>query len=235
MNLSDHLPQLTEDQIAQLNTLTDLFLETNKQINLSSIRDRDGVLIKHVVDSLLILPYLKLKAKDKVLDVGTGGGFPGLALAIVYPEVHFTLLDATQKKINAVQAMSDSLGLKNMETEWDRAEELAHEGDFRHQFDLVISRALAHFGTNLELCMPFVRPGGKFFAYQGPEMAEKWMNYNDMAKKLGGKLISCHNTVLPVEEAKRCFIEVEQTTACINSFPRPTSQIRKRPLEPETY
>lgn len=231
MNLSDHLPNLTEEQVSQLHTLTDLFLETNQKINLSSIRERDAVLLKHVVDSLLILPYLSLKPKQRVLDVGTGGGFPGIALAVALPEVHFTLLDATQKKINAVQMMADEVGLKNVDTEWGRAEEMAHDGEFRHQFDLVVSRALAHFGTNLELCLPFTRPGGRFFAYQGPEMIEKWQNYEEVAQKLGGKIIACHEAELPENGGKRCFIEVEQVSVCINSYPRPTSQIKKKPLE----
>lgn len=208
--LKKYLPHLPEDQITQLNALADLFLEANQKVNLSAIRDRDGVLLKHIVDSLLILPFLNLKAKDRVLDVGTGGGFPGLALAIIFPEVHFCLLDATRKKVDAVQMMADALGLSNVRTLWGRAEELGKDREFRQQFDLVVSRALAKFEENLKLCLPFVRPGGRFFAYQGPELLKSWQLHQALARKLGGHIITCHESILPGEEAVRCFVEVER-------------------------
>ena len=226
----DDLPNLTKKEIAQLNTLTDLFLSWNRKLNLSSIRDRDGIIIRHIVDSLLILPYLHLNPQDRVLDLGTGGGFPGLPLAIIYPQVEFTLMDATKKKIDAVQTMATELGLTNVSTEWGRAEELGHREDLRQHFDLVVARALAGFSTLLEYCLPFVRPAGTFIAYQGPDILNEVKPLESVIQKLGGKLKAIHESVLPGEGAKRVFIDIEKVEITPKIFPRRSGIPKKKPL-----
>lgn len=231
MNLSEHLPQLSPTQIAKLEQLADLFLEWNSKLNLSAIRDRDGVLLKHIIDSLLILPYHLFNHGDTVLDLGTGGGFPGLALAIAYPTVRFTLVDATEKKIRAVEAMAKELGLQNVRCLSGRAEELARKRDMREHFDVVVARALAGFSTLLEYTLPFVKVGGHFIAYQGPELAEECQQYSGVAKKLGGKIVHVHMTQLPIEGAKRCFIVIKKEQLTPPPYPRQVGMPKKNPLE----
>jgi len=231
MNLSHHLPSLSSDQIKQLEQLADLFLDWNSKLNLSAIRDREGVLLKHIVDSLLILPFHHIYPGQKVLDMGTGGGFPGLALAIACPEANFTLVDATEKKIKAVFAMAQSLNLKNVRCLSGRAEEMGQNKQYREQFDRVVARALAHFSTLLEYCLPFVKVGGQFIAYQGPELIEEWKNYQGVASQLSSKILECEEAVLPQEDAKRCFIVVEKVKPLSPVYPRRVGVPKKTPLE----
>lgn len=232
MNLSAHLPQLSSNQIQKLEQLADVFLEWNSKLNLSAIRDRDGVLVKHIIDSLLVYPFHLFNHGDTALDLGTGGGFPGLALAIAYPTVRFTLVDATEKKIRAVESMAKELGLNNVRCMSGRAEELARLRDMREHFDVVVARALAGFSTLLEYCLPFVKVGGKFIAYQGPELAEECFTYSGVAKKLGGKIVTVHTSVLPIEEAKRCFIVINKENPIPPPYPRQVGTPKKSPLMP---
>lgn len=230
MQLSDHLPQLSPTQIQKLKQLADVFLDWNSKLNLSAIRDREGVLVKHIIDSLLILPYHLFNHGDTVLDLGTGGGFPGLALAIAYPTARFTLVDATEKKIRAVEAMAKELGLQNVRCLSGRAEELARKRDMREHFDVVVARALAGFSTLLEYTLPFVKVGGQFVAYQGPELAEECYNYSGVAKKLGGQIDAVHLAKLPLEEAQRCFIVVKKVALTPPPYPRQVGTPKKSPL-----
>ena len=224
------LPDLSTHQCQKLEQLADLFLEWNQKLNLSAIRDRDGILVKHIIDSLLILPFHLFNPGDTVLDLGTGGGFPGLALAIVYPRARFTLVDATEKKVRAVEAMAKALALTNVRCLSGRAEELARKRDMREHFDVVVARALAGFPTLLEYCLPFVKIGGHFIAYQGPELAEECHNFSGVAKKLGGRIEIVHLAKLPIEEAKRCFIVIKKENLTPPPFPRQLGTPKKNPL-----
>ncbi len=229
--LSTFLPTLAADQITQLNTLADIFLEWNQKLNLSAIRDREGVIMKHIVDSLLIMEYDQINAGQRILDLGTGGGFPGLALAIVFPETNFVLVDATEKKIRAVESMADALGLKNVKCVAARAEELGRDKAHREQYDLVVARALAGFSTLLEYCLPFVRPGGHFIAYQGPELSESWQEFQAVAKKLSAQIIGCETAVLPdLDQSQRCFVSVEKLSVINKAYPRRIGIPKKKPL-----
>lgn len=232
MNLPTYLPTLSVDQIAKLEQLADVFLDWNQKLNLSAIRDRDGVLLKHIVDSLLVLPFTPIQGGNKVLDMGTGGGFPGLALAIAFPDAQFTLVDSTEKKIRAVSAMAKSLDLKNVRCISGRAEELGRDLQLREQFDVVVARAVAPFTVLLEYCLPFVKVGGRFIAYQGPELIEECRRYSDVVKKLGGVIEAVHNAQLPIENASRCFIDIKKERRIPATFPRPVGIPRKTPLMP---
>ena len=230
IDLSHHLSTLNPQQLTQLERLADVFLEWNQKINLSAIRDREGVLLKHIVDSLLILPFEWIKEGDRVLDLGTGGGFPGLALAIAYPNAHFTLLDATEKKMKAVQAMVNKLNLSNVTCLIGRAEELGRDPDLREQFDVVVARALAEFSTLLEYCLPFVKVGGKFVAYQGPELQDDWKQYKGAAEELSSGIIDVKTARLPIEEAGRCFVVLKKMRKISEKYPRRVGIPKKKPL-----
>jgi len=230
IQLQTLLPDLPANQIQQLERLAGLFLEWNQKLNLSAIRDLDGVLLKHIVDSLLILPFHLFNPGDTVLDLGTGGGFPGLALAIVYPRAKFTLVDATEKKIRAVVAMAKELELRNVRCLAGRAEELAWDRTLREHFDVVVARALAGFPTLLEYCLPFVKVGGKFIAYQGPELLEQWKTYVPVSHELSSGIIDVKEATLLVENAKRCFVILKKMRTISQRYPRAVGIPKKKPL-----
>lgn len=208
-----HLPTLSQQQIQKLLHLTDLFLSWNQKLNLSAIRDQDGILIKHVLDSLLLLPLHLIEPGQRVLDLGTGGGFPGLTLAIAYPETTFTLLDATLKKLKVVQDMTQKLKLSNVHVVHGRAEDLNKTAEFRARFDRVVSRAVAKFPMLLKYAIPFIKPNGFLIAYQGPEMINTWQSFQPQAKKLHSHIERVIETTLPIENAKRCFVIVKKLLA----------------------
>lgn len=221
---------MSDKQHEQLGRLCELFLEWNSKINLSAIRDTDGVMVKHILDSLLILPFELVQVGQKVLDLGTGGGFPGLALAISYPQTEFVLVDSTAKKVNAVQDIAQQLGLENVRCVIGRAEALGRNPRYREQFDVVIARALAGFSTLLEYTLPFVKVGGHFVAYQGPELKDTWKTFEGVAEQLGGRISELKEAVLPVEEAERCFVVVEKADGISEKYPREVGIPKKSPL-----
>ncbi len=210
--------------------LADLFLDWNSKLNLSAIRTKEGVMIKHIADSLLIQTFGWIKEGDRVLDLGTGGGFPGLALAIAYPKTHFTLCDATEKKLNAVESMAKSLQLTNVFFLLGRAEELGRDKKFREHFDVVVARALGKWTTVLEYTIPFVRVNGKFIAYQGPEVLQILDASRPVIRELSAELKDVRESSLPENQGKRVFVVIKKISPLSQRFPRATGIPQKNPL-----
>ncbi len=231
LSIAQYFPTLPEDQVEILDKLAERFEYWNGQLNLSAIRDPEGILMKHVVDSLLIQQFDWIQDDMRVMDLGTGGGFPGLALAAIYPQTEFILVDSTEKKVKTVETMAEELGLSNVGCFIGRAEDLGQDRDFRAQFDVVVARALAGFSTLMEFCLPFVSTGGKMIAYQGPDMIDSWQDYQGVAKKLSAEISACEATELPDEErSKRCFVVVDKVKKMNPAFPRRNGIPKKTPL-----
>lgn len=163
---------LESDQQLQFEKLLSLFLAKNSQVNLSAIRDETGVIQRHFIDSLSIRELPEWSRAERVLDFGTGGGFPGLPLAIIAPEKRFTLLDATRKKLDAVGEFARELGLENVVTRWGRGEDAQLVKYYRNTFDLVTARAVTYLPDLLTLISPYVRKGGYLIAYKTPSDEE---------------------------------------------------------------
>jgi len=156
---------LTKEQIEKFELFLKLFIEKNSQINLSAIRDEDGIIEKHFLDSLILSKYLKLKWK--VLDLGTGGWFPGIPLKIIDKhDAEFTLLDSVGKKITAVNEFSEKLDLENIEWIQGRAEEMWQDKKYRWTYDYIVSRSVAYFPTLLEYTIPLLKVWGTFVSYK---------------------------------------------------------------------
>lgn len=228
--LSLNLSNLSAQQILQLEKLSDCFLQWNSQLNLSAIRDREGVLLKHIIDSLLVLPFDQIPAGSSVIDIGTGGGFPGIALAIALPSCSFTLADSTAKKLSAVQSMIETLGIPNAKTLLGRAETLGQNQKYRERFDIAVTRAVGPFPVMLEYSLPFIKPGGKLIAYQGPEIKDQWKKYQPIAKTLASEIVEALETLLPIENAKRFFVIVKKTGKLNAQYPRREGLPLKKPL-----
>ena len=158
---------------ARFEELTRLTLEWNEKINVTAIRDPKEFMQKNVIDSLTLLGREELASAKTVLDLGTGGGYPGLPLAMCCPDKEFLLMDAVGNKLKVVEAVAESLGLTNVRTIHLRAEDMAKDRTYREQFDLVVSRAVANMSTLSEYCLPFVKVGGNFVAYKTADASEE--------------------------------------------------------------
>ena len=166
----------------------DLVLDRNEHINLTAVKDRNEALVKHVLDSLTITDLPEYKAAEKIIDVGTGAGFPGALLAIVSPEKEFTLLDSTLKRLRVIDEFAQTLNINNLKTVHARAEEVSGKPDFRESFDLCVSRAVANLEKLSGWCLPFVRKEGSFIAYKGESYEEELQQAAKALKKNRARL-----------------------------------------------
>ena len=157
---------LTEKQIEQFEKYYELLVEWNKVMNLTGITEFDEVMQKHFVDSVAAAEYVEMEKINSLIDVGTGAGFPGIPLKIVYPHLQVTLLDSLNKRIKFLDEVVDNLGLTGIETVHGRAEDAAKKAEYREQFELSVSRAVANLASLTEYCLPFVKVGGKFVSYK---------------------------------------------------------------------
>lgn len=177
-----------ESTADRLLSYLDLVLERNEHINLTAVRDRDEAIVKHVLDSLAICDLPEYKAAKKVIDVGTGAGFPGALLAIVNPDKEFTLLDSTLKRLRVIDEFAEALEISNLKTIHARAEEINRKPGYSGAFDLCVSRAVADLDTLSKWCLPFVRKGGSFIAYKGENYSEELERADKTLKKLSGRI-----------------------------------------------
>ncbi|MDO4545898.1 MAG: 16S rRNA (guanine(527)-N(7))-methyltransferase RsmG [Bacillota bacterium] len=166
----------------------DEILRLNEQINLTAIKDREEFLQKHYLDSLLCVGSDEFKKARRIIDVGTGAGFPGVPLAVAFPEKEFLLVDSLNKRVKIVAEICESLSIDNVCVLHGRAEELARRKDLREAFDLCVSRAVANMSTLTEYCLPFVKVGGAFIAYKGPDCGEELAAAAKAIETLGGSL-----------------------------------------------
>ena len=177
-----------KQKVSTLLAYLDLVLVRNEHINLTAVRDRDEALVKHVLDSLEIADLPEYKEAKKIIDVGTGAGFPGALLAIVSPEKEFTLLDSTLKRLRVIDEFAETLNLSNLRTVHARAEEISRKPEFSEAFDICVSRAVANLEKLSGWCLPFVRKGGSFIAYKGENYEEELAQASKVLKKNKSRL-----------------------------------------------
>ena len=168
--------ELTNKQVSQFIKFYEMLVEWNKVMNLTGITEYDEVVMKHFVDSLSIVKVNGFDNVTSIIDVGTGAGFPGIPLKIVFPEIKITLLDSLNKRIKFLNAVIDELELENIETIHGRAEDFSKKEDYREQYDLCVSRAVANLATLSEYCLPYVKVGGCFIPYKSGEIDEELNN-----------------------------------------------------------
>ena len=226
--LSDLNIDLTEKQIEQFLKYYEILVETNKVMNLTAITEFDEVIEKHFLDSLSLVRVFDLNRNVKILDLGTGAGFPGIPLKIAFPEIDIVLADSLNKRVKFLNEVVETLHLKQVETVHGRAEELARNKKYREQFDLCTSRAVANLSSLSEYCIPFVKEGGRFISYKSGEIEEEV----DQAKRaihiLGGKLDQIYKFNL--HEQKRSFVIIEKVKKTPSVYPRKAGTPTKEPL-----
>ncbi len=213
----------------------DGLLEWNKKVNLTSITNPQEFITKHYLDSLTVADSYELEDAETIIDIGTGGGFPGVPLAIFFPDKQFVLVDSLEKRLKIIDALCQDCQIKNVRTVHGRAEELAHKKEFREKFDVCVSRAVGNLSTLSEYCLPFVAVGGTFIAFKGPDGEEEATEAEGAIMKLGGALSGIEEAeidTLPEEEALHhtlVYIEKEERTA--KQYPRKAGKPSKEPLK----
>ena len=221
--------EINEDAFARLDKFAELLIETNKSFNLTAIKEPDDVTVKHFADCLAIFKYVNIPENAKIIDVGTGAGFPGLVLKLSRPDINMTFLDSTKKKLGFIENVLNACGV-NGETLHMRAEEAAQLSKYREQFDFATARAVAALPVLSEYCLPFVKQGGSFVSMKSAESNEEMETAKKAIGILGGKIESDIVFDL-VENMPRRIITIKKNSQTPTKYPRPSAQIAKKPLK----
>lgn len=224
---------LSDTQKEQFLKYYELLVERNGFMNLTAITEFDDVMKKHFTDSLsLVKAYSEIRTeKLKVIDIGTGAGFPGIPLKIVFPQIELTLLDSLQKRLKFLQEVIDQLGLGEVELIHGRAEDFCKPSMKREQYDLCVSRAVANLATLSELCLPYVKVGGKFIPYKSEKAEEEVKAAKKAIGLLGGEVKDQIEFELPESNIGRTLVVIEKKNATPKKFPRKAGMPAKEPIQ----
>lgn len=204
-------------------------LDYNEHTNLTRITEDDEFNVKHFLDSLSLLKIDKFNGKEKVIDIGTGAGFPGVPLKLYNENLDITLLDSLRKRTDFLDGVIEDLELKDIRTIHARAEELARKPEYREQFDIAVSRAVANLATLTEYAMGFVKVGGYFISQKGPEYKEEMKNAKNAIEVMGGTIEDVIHTPLP-NDIDHYIIVIKKIKATNKKYPRAGGKPRKSPL-----
>lgn len=221
---------LTDLQIEQFLVYYEMLIEWNQVMNLTAITEYDDVMKKHFIDSISLCKAYDVSREISCIDVGTGAGFPGLALKIAYPNMQVTLLDSLNKRIQFLNAVIDKLGLAGVETVHGRAEDFAKPGKLREKFDLCVSRAVANLSTLSEYCLPFVKEGGCFISYKSEKISEEMKTAKNAISILGGEINGQVEFMLPDSDIYRNLFIIEKKKITPKKYPRKAGLPGKEPL-----
>ena len=208
-----------------------LVLERNEQINLTAITDPEEFRLKHFEDSISIIDYPEYQDAVRIMDLGTGAGFPGVPLAISSPEKKFVLMDSLNKRLKVIDEFCNELDIPNVETLHGRAEELAKNMEYKDGFDLVVSRAVANLSTLTELALPFVKTNGYFLAYKGPEAGEEIRQAKKAFEALGGKYIETRETKMENFGISHNIVIIRKVKPTPKRFPRKPGEAGRNPIK----
>ena len=220
---------VSDDLIEKLEIYAKELKEWNEKINLTAITDDEGIAVKHFIDSLMLLKYVDIPENSKIIDVGTGAGFPGLVIAATRPDVKVTLLDSTGKKLKVVNDIGEKMGLSNYEILNMRAEEAGQKKEYREIYDFATARAVAELRVLSEYCLPFVKQNGYFISMKGALADKEIENASNALKTLSGKIEEKYNFNL-CDAGERNIIKIKKISQIPTKYPRVSAQIAKKPL-----
>lgn len=220
---------LSDKQIEQFMSYATLLTEWNQKMNLTAITEPFEIATKHFLDSLYGLQYIKKGAR--IIDVGTGAGFPGIPLKIAHPSVSLTLLDSLNKRLTFLEAVISEICIKNTQTIHARAEEgSAKKSPLREQFDVSVSRAVSQLNILSEYCLPYVKVGGVFLAYKGSDVTEELDRAKQAITLLGGEISDVFQYTIPETDITHSIVVIKKVKATPEKYPRQQGKISKQPL-----
>ena len=219
---------LSEMQLKQFYAYMNLLIDWNKKINLTAIVEPNEIILKHFVDSLTILKYIS--DGTKIIDVGTGAGFPGIPLKIAKPSIEIVLLDSLQKRINFLEEVIKQLNIEKIKTIHSRVEDFGKDQKYREKFDMATSRAVANLSTLSEYLLPLVKVGGKVISMKGSFIGEELENSKNALNILGGKIEKIEKLNLPNSDMNRNILIINKIKNTPNKYPRKAGEPSKKPL-----
>ena len=219
---------LDDTALSRFDTYGKMLVDWNEKINLTAITDSYGVTVKHFLDSLTLFNYINISEGAKIIDVGTGAGFPGVAMLIARPDLKLTLLDSTAKKLGVISDILSALGLE-AEILHSRAEEAGKKKEFRECFDFATARAVANLRELSEYCLPFVKKGGTFVSLKAAKAEEEIDGAKKAIKLLGGQIEKAESFSL-LDAGERNIVLIKKVSSTPDKYPRPSAKIAKNPL-----
>jgi 16S rRNA (guanine(527)-N(7))-methyltransferase GidB len=221
--------ECTDDQLTKLDNYMNDILEYNEHINLTAIREPEEFISKHYVDSAAICSLPEYITAKKIIDVGTGAGFPGVPLAVLDQDKEFILSDSLLKKLKIVDELTAKLEINNVETVHGRVEDLGHNIEYREKFDVCVSRAVANLSVLAEYCLPFVKVGGSMLAYKGPDVEDELKSAKKAIKTLGGRVDRIETIEIAGFSHNIIIIRKEKNTS--GKYPRKAGTPSKMPIK----
>ena len=226
---------LTDRQVEQFLKYYELLVEWNQVMNLTAITEYRDVMKKHFVDSLSLVKACDLQSGLSLMDVGTGAGFPGLALKIAFPDIKVTLLDSLNKRILFLNTVIDKLELSDVEAIHGRAEDYAKPGKLREEYDICVSRAVANLSTLSEYCLPFVKVGGFFVSYKSEKIPQELIDAENAIRLLGGDVKDQVEFILPDSNFYRSLVVVEKLCSTPVKYPRKAGLPAREPIKSKIF
>ena len=221
--------ELNEEKLNKFEIYLNELIETNKNFNLTRIVDEKDVLEKHFLDSLIINKYIN--SNDKVIDIGSGAGFPGIPLKIFLDNINILMVDSVNKKVDFINKIISELNLENALAIHERAEDLAHNMNYREKYDVAVSRAVANMSTLAEYLIPFVKIGGKIIYIKGPNIEEELNNSKNAINILGGKVEDIYEYKLPNLEQIYNIIVIKKVKSTNSKYPRKAGIPNNSPIK----
>ena len=221
----------SEQVLKKFRTYMDGVLRWNQKVNLTTITDPEDFVVKHFIDSIICADYPEYEDAKKIIDVGTGAGFPGIPLAIISPEKEFTLIDSLNKRLKIIDELCQDTEIKNVVTLHTRAEELAGNKDHRQQYDLCVSRAVANMSVLAEYCLPFIKTGGFLLAYKGPEAETEVKSAEHALWLLGGRAEEVREGKLTEFGINHKVVVIKKIKDTPSKYPRKPGTPAKEPLK----
>lgn len=222
---------LNDKQIQQFEQYYNILVEWNKVMNLTAITEYEEVVEKHFLDSLTIVNAINMEKIETLIDVGTGAGFPGIPLKIAFPHLKVTLLDSLNKRIKFLNEVIDLLELDDIKAIHGRAEDYAKQAEYREQYDICVSRAVANLATLSEYCLPYVKVDGLFVPYKSGEIDEELKSSEKAVSILGGKVEEVVKFQLPGTDIGRSFVKIHKIKETKKKYPRKAGMPTKEPLK----